>query len=480
MKNEKINIKVIYVLVAFALLVLSIVNPFLNIPYQQKVALGIVLFCITLWFSEIAPLGIVGLLGVAISILLGINDIKSAFVGFSNPVIFLIIGSFLIALAFNKYNVDKRIALTVLSKKFFLKNPFNLIFGSTLITFLLSMWLSNTATTAMMVAIVIGIIYLLKDEKNKGYKKFADIFLLSIAYSASIGGIMTIVGSPTNLVGLGFLKQESNNIDFLTWMYKVSPIGISMYLFLLLYIKFYIKGFKLPFEETYNIILEEKKQLKSISKEEKIVVLVFLLTIFLWILPSILDVLNFEKLSKTLNKIIPESSVVILTVSLLFLIPTDNKNYKTVLNVEDLKSIDWDTILLFASGISLGSLIKKTGLGDTIASLFSNTFSIEYISISLFILIIAIIFLTEITSNTATVITFIPIIISILKSNNLDITNPVLSCIVAASFAFMLPIATPPNAIVYGTKFVNIKTMIKLGFILNIVGSVIIYTFLIE
>ncbi len=479
MKSKKINIKVLYVLVAFSLLILSIVNPFLNIPYQQKVTLGILLFCVTLWFSEIATLGIIGLLGVAISILLGINDIKSAFAGFSNPVIFLIIGSFLIALAFNKYNVDKRIALTVLSKKFFLKNPFNLILGSTLITFLLSMWLSNTATTAMMVAIVVGIIYLLRDEKNKSYKAFADIFLLSIAYSASIGGIMTIVGSPTNLVGLGFLKQEGINIDFLMWTYKVFPIGISMYLFLLLYVKFYIKGFKLPFEETYSIILQEKKQLKNFSKEEKIVLLVFLLTILLWVLPSLLNVFSFEELSKTLSKIIPESSAVVLTASLLFLIPTDNKNYKTVLNVDDLKSIDWDTILLFASGICLGDLIKKTGLSDTIASLFSNTFNVAYIPILLFTLILAIIFLTEISSNTATAITFIPIIISILKSNNLDIIDPVLSCIVAASFAFMLPIATPPNAIVYGTKLINIKTMIKLGFILNIIGSVIIYVFLI-
>ncbi len=465
------------ILVGILVLVLIIHTPLIKIEYQPKVVLGVLLFCVVWWLFEVVPLGITGLLGLTLTVFYGVADVKNVFEGFSNSVIILMIGSFLIAHAVHKTGLDKRISLNLLSKDFFIKSPIRIVIGFSLITFLLSMWLSNTATTAMMVPIVLGVVYLLKDEKIYGYKKFASLLLLSVAYSASIGGIGTVVGSPTNLVGVGFLKEEDIKIDFLQWMALILPIAVSMYLSMLIYIKLLTKDVKFNHQEIKNILQKEKGNIPKMSKEEKIVSLTFLLAVVLWIGPSLIGLVGFDETSKLLEKRLPESIVAVLSVGLLFLIPKDFKNFQPVLTVEDLKEVDWNTVILFASGISLGKLISSSGLGDVIAKSVSKY--IVDINILIFVLIVLVIFLTEVNSNTATVITFVPIIISVLKSFNVDILYPVLAVVVASSFAFMLPIATPPNAIVYSSRFVNIKDMIKFGIFLNIVGSVIIYFFLI-
>lgn len=462
---------------AILIFVLTAHTPLLRIDYQPKVVLGILLFCIILWLFEVIPLSITGLLGLTLAVFYGVADIKNVFEGFSNPVILLMIGSFLIAHSVHKTGLDKRISMNILSKDFFIKSPIRIIVGFSLITFLLSMWLSNTATTAMMVPIVLGIVYMLKDEKIQNYKKFAAFLLLSIAYGASIGGIGTIVGSPTNLVGLGFLKEEGIKISFLQWMAITMPVAISMYLVMILYVKLNLKDLKFDPKEIKQIIEKEKNSIPEMTKEEMIVAFTFLLAILLWILPSFIGIMGFENIAKLLEKRIPESIVAVLSASILFLIPKDLKNYQTVLTVDDLKEVDWNTVILFASGISIGKLISSSGLGDILAKNVSEF--ITDINLLIFVLIVLIIFLTEINSNTATVITFIPIVISILKLQGIDIINPVLAVVIASSFAFMLPIATPPNAIVYSTRFINIKTMIKYGLFLNIIGSVIIYIFLI-
>ena len=477
MKNEVYK-KFIYIAVAFSLLTLSIYNPFLNLSYEAKTTVGIFLFCLTLWVSEIAPLGIVGLFGIILSVILGVSDVKTAFEGFSNPVIFLMIGSFLIANAIYKYGLDKRVALYFLSKDFFLQSPFRLVLGFSLLTFMLSMWLSNTATTVIMVSIALGVIHLLNQQNTYGFKKFALLFLLSIAYSASIGGIGTLVGSPTNLVSVGFLKEAGIQVSFLEWSIKALPIAFLIYLFMLFYIRFNLREFKISKESLIRLIESSRSEIGKIKNEEKIVGFVFLLTVFLWVLPSLLTLIGYEDIGKVLQKRLPESTVAVLTSSLLFVIPTNLKEFRPVISVEDLKNIDWDTILLFASGISLGELITKSGLGKVIAQTVKNTFSHEMILILLFVIIILAIALTEITSNTATAIVLTPIVISILKGYDVGITDAVISVAIATSLAFMLPISTPPNAIVYSTKYVDVKSMIKVGLLLDVVGSVIIYTLL--
>lgn len=452
-----------------------------HIPYQPKITLSIMMFCLILWVSEIAPLSIVGLFGVVLTVISGILDIKNAFSGFSNPVILLMIGSFLMANAINKYGLDKRISLHLLSLDIFSKSPFSMLIGLSLITFLLSMWLSNTATTAMMLPIGIGILSLLKREDGHHFRLFSSLFLLSIAYSASLGGIGTIVGSPTNLVGLGFLNQEGIHITFLDWSLYALSISFLSYTVLLLYIRFKIRKFNIDVDKgsLKEIIEYQKKGLSKISFAEKAIGISFIVTVLLWISPSIFLAFNLEDISKLLSKYIPESTAIVLTTSILFIIPKDRSGYEPILNTNDLKMIDWDTIILFASGLSLGKAIEESGLGKIIGNIFSNYFHDKNVYLFLFALIFFTIIATEIISNTAAAITFIPIVIYSLKALGIDITYPVLSTIIAASLAFILPISTPPNAIVYSTKMIPIKTMIKTGVFLDIIGGVIIFVFLI-
>lgn len=476
--KKRFDGKVLYLLFSVVLPVLSFFLLQDRLAFSANFTLSILIFCLVLWISEIAPLSIVSILGVLLSVIAGINDIKDAFFGFSNPVVFLMIGSFLIAAAINKHGLDRWISFKILSIKIFSASIFSVLIGLSLITFLLSMWLSNTATTAMMLPVAVGVLNMVRDY-IKNFREFSALFLLSIAYASSLGGIGTIVGSPTNLVGIGFLSQEGIHLTFLQWSIFTFPIALISLLFLLVYIWFKVRNFITYTDASLikNVLMSQPAP--KFTRQMLISGLGFIFAIVLWITPSILAIIGSEDLSKKFLSHFPEAGVAIFVASLFFLIPVNLKNFETVLNIQDLKNIDWDTVLLFAGGLSLGKLIEKSGLAEFIGKTFSGAFNTENIYLFFFMLIILVIIATEIMSNTAAAITFIPVVIFSLKSLNLDITYPVMAVIIAASFAFILPVSTPPNAIVYGTKMVPVRTMIKTGLILDIVGSVIIFIFLI-
>jgi len=459
------------IILAPVLSFLSYILP-LDLSTNAKITLSIMVFCGVFWFLEVLPLGITAVLGVSLAVVFGITSAKEAFVSLGHPVILLFIGSFLIARAMTKYGLDKRIALNLLSKDFFLQSPFKILLGFTIISFFLSMWISNTATTAMLFPLAVGIIYLFEKEGIKDAKNFGIYLLLALAYTASIGGTATLVGTPTNLVGIGFLKEVGYEIDFLKWSLIVFPISISMFLFLLIYIKFHTKKFSFDYTKIKQIVNLEKEKLPKLSKGEINTLIVFLITVFFWVLPGIINILGNKQLYKFLKAHLPERIVAILGAILLFLLKSEKG--KPTLDTNDLKSIDWDTVLLFGGGIALGKLIVKSGLasyiGNSVASLVSSDMAFLFI----FSIILSMVFLTEISSNTATTITFVPIIIGALQNMNIDALFPVIGVIVSASFAFMLPIATPPNAIIYSSRLIKISKMVKLGLILNIVGAFIV------
>ncbi len=444
----------------------------LQVQPEGKIVLAIMVFCMVFWFLEVLPLGITAMLGVSLAVLFGVVSAKKAFLSLGHPVILLFIGSFLIAQAMTKHGLDRRIALNLLSKDFFLKSTFRILLGFGLISFFLSMWISNTATTAMLLPLALGIIGLFQANRIDKAKEFGVYLLLAIAYSASIGGTTTLVGTPTNLVGVGFLKEVGYDVDFLQWTLIVAPISFSMFGFLLFYIRRHIKGIKFEPAKIKDIILSEKQTLKPLSKGEINTIIAFSLAVVLWILPGIVNILGNKPLYHFLKTHIPEGIVAILAAILLFLLTTEKG--EATLTAEDLKSIDWDTVLLFGGGIALGKLIVSSGLAKYIGTKVASLVSPDMFLLFLFTIILSMVFLTEISSNTATTITFVPIIIGALKAMGVDIFYPVIGVIVAASFAFMLPIATPPNAIIYGSRLISISKMVKLGFILNIVGSIII------
>ncbi|WP_457639002.1 SLC13 family permease [Persephonella sp.] len=474
-KIEKFRREIGLFLAPFLAVVVYLIPMELN--RDAHIVFAIMVFCLVFWLTEVIPLSMTALLGVTLAVIFGVVSVKEAFLSLGHPVILLFIGSFLIAQAMTKHGLDRRFALNLLSKDFFLKSPIRLIAGFSIIAFLLSMWVSNTATTAMLLPLVLGIIQMFKSKKIPDTGRFTVFALLSVAYSASIGGATTLIGTPTNLIGAGFLREAGYDIDFLKWFFLALPITLLSYIALLFYIKFHIRNFSFDKEKIKHIIKEEKKRLPKISIGERNTLFVFSLAAFLWILPGLANMLGNEAVYKFLKSHLPEAVVALTAGVLLFLLPV--KKGEGTLTASDLRELDWDTVLLFGGGLALGKLIIKTGLAEYIGKQVAGFISPEAVVLFVFTLVIAMIFLTEISSNTATVITFAPILIGILTQLNVDLFYPIFGVIIAASFAFMLPIATPPNAIIYGSRHIPITSMIKVGFFMNIIGSVIITIFII-
>ena len=466
------------VLLAIVFLLLGVFVYFLPLGLSEnsQKLLSVLVVTVLFWLFEIMPLGVVSLAAAASTVVLGIADKKTAFANFAHPIIFLFIGSFLLAEAFSKYGIDRYIAVKVLKNPAVRRNDLFFITAVLFIPWFLSMWLSNTATTAMLLPIVAGLLALLYPNGEWANNR-AKFLLLGIAYAASVGGITTPVGTPPNLIALGFLEKEGIHISFGEWIAKVLPISVLTFAFLVLVVK------KLVGQLEVSKISTDRLEEKPLTPTQKVVLSVFLLVVVLWLLPSLLGL--FKGISPTLGEIahwfkthLHYSVVAVLGASVLFLLPDREtpSGYKPILSAEDLKRIDWDTILLFGGGLTLGSLMFKTGLVHTVAGELAK-FLPHSGFLVLWILVLVAIFLTEFSSNTATANVLVPVVIGLSQQLGLDTLKVVMATTIACSYAFMLPMATPPNAIVFGFANIKISEMAKVGFILNLFGSVIITLF---
>jgi sodium-dependent dicarboxylate transporter 2/3/5 len=334
------------------------------------------------------------------------------------------------------------------------------------------MWLSNTATTAMLLPIVAGLLATLYPDgswRNKSVK----FLLLAIAYAASVGGITTPVGTPPNLIALGFLEKEGIQISFGEWILKVLPISALTFFALVLY-TYRLIG-RLPVDRIDLTTLKREK----LNSTQKVILFIFLSVVVLWLLPTFLGLLKnivhpLEGVYLWVKHHLPTEVVALLGASLLFLIPVKEKK-ETILTVGDIRKIDWDTILLFGGGLSLGSLMFKTGLVSYIGQKLAGILPSSEFMV-LLILTTVVIFLTEISSNTATANVFIPVVIGLSHQLGLDLEKTVMATTLACSYAFMLPMATPPNAIVFGFADIKISEMARVGLVMNLIGIFIIST----
>ncbi len=430
------------------------------------------------WITEAIPLAATSLLPFILFPLFGVlpgNEIASSYF---NSVIFLFLGGFLLALAMEEWGLHRRIALKIIS--FFGGSPVSIIAGFMVATAFLSMWISNTATALMMLPIGIAIIYKLENEFGKETtKNFSIALMLSLAYACSLGGIATIIGTPPNLA---FIKiymiifPEAPPISFGSWMLLALPVTILMLLFsfLLLTKVFYKFDRNLKVEPSF--IKEEYLKLGSISFEEKTVAFVFTITALLWIFRGDLNlgfiqIPGWQKILRYPNYI-DDGTVAIGMSLLLFFIPS-RKEKKTILDVKIFQKIPWGIILLFGSGFALAEAFTKSGLSEFIGK---NLYTYNYLSpLIITILIAAVInFLTEFTSNTATAQMILPIMASISVALRI---HPFLLMIVAtlsSSMAFMLPVATPPNTVVFASERLKISDMVKTGFAVNILGIILV------
>ena len=451
-------------LLFFIILILDAPNGMSNEGFRL---LGIIIWMAVWWISEVVPIAVTSLLPIILFPSLNILNIQETGANYGHKYIFLFIGGFILANAIQKWNLHKRIALNIILK--IGGSTDKIILGFMLATGFLSMWISNTATTVMMLPIALSVINQLKDHpetlENEN-KVFGKALMLGVAYSASAGGIATLIGTPPNLIFAGFIHENFNiEISFFQWMKIGFPVSIILMLFIWWFLtKYAFKLNKTGFPGGKDEIKKILSKMGKINNEEKKILIVFTLTILSWI---------FRK--NTINLIIPnfdDSMIAISSAIILFILPSKNKK-EPIMKWKDALTIPWGILLLFGGGLSIAKGFQATGLDHWIGDQLSFlTFSSSLLVI--FLINAGVNFLTEMTSNMATTAMLLPVMIPI--ANIMQI-NPFLLLVgttLAASCAFMLPVATPPNAVVFGSKLLKISDMIKAGILINIFSIIII------
>ena len=469
--NTKSNKKWFYILLGpLSFIVLKYIGPPATLSEEAYSILISTIWIAIWWITEALPISVTALLPIILFPLTNAMSLSETTPHYGHKYVFLYLGGFILALSIEKWNLHKRIALMII--KLIGTNLVKIILGFMVATAFLSMWISNTATSVMMLPIGMAIITEMKNEGAE--KRFVDRFgkalMLSIAYSASIGGLATLIGTPPNLVFAGVVKETYDiEITFTQWLSIGLPVSLVLLVlswFYLTRVAFSFKGFSFPGgkEEINDMI----KKLGPVKREEKSVLIVFLLTAFAWISRSFLLQQFLPQLDDT---IIAVASAVVL-----FVIPSSKKGEKLI-DWEDALKLPWGIILLFGGGLAIAAGFKETGLAQWIGSQLTVIQGLSFIAVIL-IIVVSVNFLTEITSNVATTAMLLPILAPL--ATGLDIHPYVLlvSATMAASCAFMLPVATPPNAVVFGSGHLSIPDMMRTGIYMNIISSILISAFI--
>jgi len=453
-----------------------------------------------LWISEIIPLAVTSLLGAVLCVVLGVADAKTVMASFADPIVFVFIGGFMLAHAMMLHKLDQRIALGFLAIPWIGSHPGHTMAGLGIVTAGLSMWISNTATTAMMLPIALGILGTLHqirvergetsgpmDARNWPY---ATAMMLLIAYGASLGGIGTPIGSPPNLIGIGLIREATNiDIGFFQWMMLTVPLLLVMgpLLFFVLYILHPQKKIKdaAPVsdesktsagQDLLGYIEEQRHHLGPWTQGQRNTLLAFFVAVALWVAPGILQLPFFEgnPISPWMEKHLPEAIVALIAAILLFILPIDRRKGEMTLTWPEAVKIDWGTILLFGGGLALGSLMFKTGVAEAMGKGLAGQLGVQSLWALTALAIAMGIIISESASNTASATMIIPVVIAIAQSANVSPLPPALGACLGASFGFMLPVSTPPNAIAYGSGLVPLPRMMRAGILFDIVGFVVI------
>jgi sodium-dependent dicarboxylate transporter 2/3/5 len=419
------------------------------------------------WISEVIPIAVTALLPIILFPLTGGLNINETTASYGHKYIFLFIGGFILALTIEKWNLHKRIALNII--KIVGTSVVNIILGFMVATSFLSMWISNTASSVMLLPVGMAIVLQLRDNPNTVEDEnriFGKALMLAIAYSASIGGMATLIGTPTNLVLAGVIQTSFDvEITFSQWFIFGFPIALILLFLSWLYLtRFAFKFKQKEFPGGKAEINRQIKTLGSMTYEEKVVLFIFVCTAFAWITRSFI-----------IQKIIPviDDTIIAITFSiLLFIIPSRQKNVN-IMSWKDAVKLPWGIVLLFGGGLALASGFESSGLASWIGSQLSILEALPFI-VLLLILIAVVNFLTEITSNVATTAMLLPILVSLAPVLNVHPYYLMVAATVAASCAFMLPVATPPNAVVFGSGYLRISDMVKKGVWMNLLSIILL------
>ncbi|MBJ8346267.1 DASS family sodium-coupled anion symporter [Antrihabitans sp. YC2-6] len=463
----------------------------LGIPPQQQTLAGILIGVIVLWITEALPIPIGGLLGVAVVVFMGVAPADEVLAAFGSSTIFTFIGAFILAQAMLKHGVARRFAFRILTLPRVGESTTGVIIAFGAITCLLSAFVSNTATVAMLLPTALGILGVIaKVMQHRGVVeedfdplrlRVGAAIMLMLAYAASVGGLLTPVGSPPNLIGRGLIEEATGErISFGQWMVMAVPICLLMFISL----SFILLRLNRPeikrIEGVSEYLAREREEMGSLSRAEKNTLVAFGVTVTLWILPGVVAVVagNDSDIYATVSDRLDEGMVAVFGAALLYLLPTDWESREFTLRWKDAADIDWGTIVLFGSGIIFGALLADTGLAETIGQSVADSLGMtSVVPITIFAVLLAIV-VSETTSNTASAAVVVPIVIPVAVAAGINPFVPALAATFAASFGFMLPVSTPQNAVVYGSGAVRITTMIRSGLTFDVIGAILIIVFL--
>jgi sodium-dependent dicarboxylate transporter 2/3/5 len=439
---------------------------------------------LVLWLTESIPLPMTALLGATLCILLGVAEAEKVLAPFANPIIFLFIGSFLLAHAMMLHRLDRRFALTLLSVRWVGAKPGRMLFMMGGVTALLSMWVSNTATTAMMLPIALGLLGAMSKSGSGAQpirrSAYATGMMLMIPYAASVGGLGTPIGSPPNLIGIGFIEKHANvHISFFEWMALGVPMIVVMYgvLYLLLWrLHPPVSEETARASDLADYLHREREALGGWTLGQINTLIAFGLAILLWVLPGALAIYPGSKhpLTQWMDSRLPESAVAMVAATLLFILPTDAKRSEFTLNWQEATRISWGTILLFGGGLSLGGLMFSTGVAQSLGkSVTALTGANSLWALTALAIAMAIV-MSEATSNAASANMITPVVIALAVASGVSPIPPALGACIGASFGFMLPVSTAPNAIAYGSGLIPITKMMRAGILFDLLGFFII------
>jgi sodium-dependent dicarboxylate transporter 2/3/5 len=447
-------------------------------PEAHRLA-AIMAAVVILWVTEALPMPVTAIIGAAACVVLRVAPARDVFAPFADPLMFLFIGSFMIARAIMLHGLDRRVAYAVLSLRVVGASPMRILFAFGAVTAAISAWISNTATTAMMYAIGIAILAFMADSaKREGRSlnpRYATALMLMTSFAASVGGLATPIGTPPNVIGLGFIRQlTGTELPFFKWMLIGVPTVVVMLAAVFLVLARAAKSVGAGMAESATMLEREHERRGSWSTGEKSTVIAFAVTVFLWILPGVFALIYGESSPQytALSARIPEGVAALIGASLLFVLPGNQQG--KVITWREAAKIDWGIVLLYGGGFALGVLSFRTGLAETMGKGVLGYLPASGETGLLIASTIMAVILSEITSNTASANMIVPVVISIASAAGVDPVVPALGATFGASLGFMLPVSTPCNAIVYGSGYIPLKRMMRYGVVIDVVGVIVI------
>lgn len=430
------------------------------LPDAPAMVLGMATWMVTWWLQGKVPMAVVALLPLVVFPMLGVMTMKETSAPYGDPIVFLFLGGFLLGTALEKWQLHRRIALYIL--RWSGHKTSQVVLGFILASALLSMWISNTATAMMMWPIAMSIIALLEKESGKPATILSKSLMLAVAYASSIGGIGTLIGTPPNTVMRGIVHQMTGyEIGFMDWMLLAMPLVLLMLAILyLLLTKVCLRPEPLE-GDVAKVVDTEIQRLGPITTAEKRVMVIFVLTALCWMFRTLLN----EVLPLQLD----DTGIAIMAGVALFLIPSGIEKKQALLQWDDAQKVSWGIILLFGGGLSLAKGMEVSGLVGLLGEAMAEG-SGGHIGWLVVLFIILGIFLTEVMSNVALVNVLLPVVIALGLNLKTDVLQFAIPLTIASSCAFMLPMATPPNAVVFASGKLQIKDMVRVGLWLNIVA----------